>query len=425
MHYHVQNLWPECAARLSADLGQQNCPHQSVLRPRSLLICLPGSQQMHQMWTESAAQLSADLGQQNCPHQSVLRPRSLLICLPGSQQMHQVWPESAAHLSADLGRQNCHHQSWNGPRSLLIRLPESQQMHQMWTESAAQLSADLGQQNCPHQSVLRPRSLLICLPGSQQMHQVWTESAPHLSADLGRQNCHHHQLHPPVTTDPSARITANAPDVDRICSTPFSWLWTGALSPPRWTLPHVTILSPPRQKSAKALSVATIFACCAIAVRCAPFPSPAASKDWLMLLRVCPSAVTSFRKPARRDSRARTFKSRTVEDWGTARLVPFPLGQATIISHIIAFWCQTLWIWSNKSTIFIKLLPEFLSQCQGHKEWPMTQSSRCIITWAHSKLSKTRYLKKTVSYFYWKHVYPLEKQQKTMALASSTRPCAS
>ena len=61
-----------------------------------------------------------DLGPQSCHHQSLVRPKSRLTHLPGSQQRHISLLEPTGHLSADLGLQS-HHQL-QGPMSQLGHL---------------------------------------------------------------------------------------------------------------------------------------------------------------------------------------------------------------------------------------------------------------------------------------------------------------
>ena len=78
-------------------------------------------------------------------------------------------------------------------------------------EPAGHLSADLGLRSYHHQSLVRPKSRLTHLPGSQQMPDELLEPAGHPSADLGLQSCPPpFSGSPQVTTDPSARIAANA-----------------------------------------------------------------------------------------------------------------------------------------------------------------------------------------------------------------------
>ena len=61
----------------------------------------------------------------------------------------------------------------------------------------------------------------------------------HPWADLELQNCHRRKMHrPQVTTDPSSRMAAKAPNpVAWICCTPLSWSCTAELSPPLVCIP--------------------------------------------------------------------------------------------------------------------------------------------------------------------------------------------
>ena len=66
---------------------------------------------------------------------------------------------------------------------------------------------------------------------------------------------------PQVTTDPSARIAANAPSVDWICCTFLSWSWTAKLSPPKSAWPQVTT-DPSFRIAANARSA--LWICCTL-----------------------------------------------------------------------------------------------------------------------------------------------------------------
>ena len=135
---------------------------------------------------------------------------------------------------------------------------------------------------------------------------------------------------PHVTTEPSARSAANAPEEALICWTPDwpSRFWTAEMSPPHLGLPHVTILRPPQHHRAKAFSVAAIFGCCASTVRLSPSWTPAASKEF-MGSKGSPAAVTSCRKRCPNEFWANILRCPTVEDSGTSRLSFLPLGNAT------------------------------------------------------------------------------------------------
>ena len=63
---------------------------------------------------------------------------------------------------------------------------------------------------------------------------------------------------PQATTDPSAKIAANAKPVVSICSTFLSWSWTSEQSPPKSRWPQVTT-SPSAKIAANASSVAWIY----------------------------------------------------------------------------------------------------------------------------------------------------------------------
>ena len=95
-------------------------------------------------------------------------------------------------------------------------------------------------------------------PRSQRRHKMPPESAAHPWADLETA-----ELSPPnswspqVTTDPSAKIAANAPSAAWICCTPLSWSWTAELSPPNSWSPQVTT-EPSAKIAANAPSVAWI-----------------------------------------------------------------------------------------------------------------------------------------------------------------------
>ena len=154
---------------------------------------------------------------------------------------------------------------------------------------------------------------------------------------------------PQVTTDPSARIAANAclsclklldalqlildfravttislwpPSHDwpmsQYCSkcalsclnrpAPFSRYWTSELSPPKYSWPHVTTRSPPQQNKAKVVAVATNFASVTAAVRRSPSSSPAACRDSVGSITLW-SAATSPKKPRWQDFCANALKS--------------------------------------------------------------------------------------------------------------------
>ena len=141
---------------------------------------------------------------------------------------------------------------------------------------------------------------------------------------------------PHVTTDPSARIAANAQNVAWTCCTGtlLSFSWTAELSAPQSSLalsgsPQVRIPLSPGHHRAKAFFVALSFGSCAITVRWSPSWSPALSRDLVRSDKAWPLAVTSLRNPFPKKSWAKILKSSTLEDCAMERRFLFPLGKAT------------------------------------------------------------------------------------------------
>ena len=143
-----------------------------------------------------------------------------------------------------------------------------------------------------HLCVDRPKQPLTHLPRSRQRPLLWPESAAHSSADLELRSSHRHSLdgpRQPLNRQPRCKCTTCAlnllhiPELILHCRTVTTHVW---MAQGDWL---------PPQHKANAQSDAATFACCATAVRCSPSCTPACKS--MRLVRTCPSALMSFRKP--------------------------------------------------------------------------------------------------------------------------------
>ena len=130
-------------------------------------------------------------------------------------------------------------------------------MHLLLPEYAARFWADL-ELRSSHHHLDRPKQPLIHRPKSLQMHLLWPEFAGRSWADLELRSSHHQRLNcPQATTDPSAKIAANAKPFAWIWCTLLSWSWTSEQSPPVTSLPQA-FTDPSFKITANAVSVAWI-----------------------------------------------------------------------------------------------------------------------------------------------------------------------
>ena len=119
---------------------------------------------------------------------------------------------------------------------------------------------------------------------------------------------------PQVTTEPSAKIAANAQSVARICCTPLSWSWTAELSPPYSAPPQVTSVLSPWHHKAKALFDAASCGWSTRTVRHSPSFICASSKVCSRLTKTRFSPVIILRCFCPKARWAAILKTRTEED---------------------------------------------------------------------------------------------------------------
>ena len=237
---------------------------------------------------------------QNCHHHTVDQP---LNHLPKSQQMPFPSPESAAHPRADLELTGAIMSLVVTVRQLKIncRTVTTTLLINHWTICQNRSKCACCRLNLLH----TPEPILNCLGRSWVWS--WQVGSQRSTAELSPPHCW-------LTTEPSAKIAANALAVAGICCTPLSWSWTAELSLPNYAPPQVTIVLSPWHHKAKAILVAASCGWSTRTVRHCPSFLCDSSKVCSKLTKTRFSPVIILRCFCPKARWAAILRSRTEED---------------------------------------------------------------------------------------------------------------